>query len=85
MGWEELEPVTPDIRDVSQKREDTDKLVLRVFGSEDGAKLLTWLNLIYVDVPVAVPGADSSHAYFAEGQRNVVRDIMYRIKRAKEM
>jgi len=85
MGWEELEPVVPDVRDASQKREDTDKLVLRVFGSDDGAKLLTWLNLVYVDVPVAVPGADSSHAYFAEGQRNVVRDIMYRIKRAKEM
>jgi len=85
MGWEELDPVTPDIRDVSQQRDDTNRLVMRVLTSEDGAKLLEWLNLVYVDVPVAVPGADSSHAYFAEGQRNVVRDLMHRIKRAKEM
>lgn len=85
MGWEELDPVVPDIRDVSQKRDDTNRLVLRVFSTEDGEKLLDWLKSIYVDVPVAVPGTDPSYAFFAEGQRNVVRDILHRIKLAKEM
>lgn len=84
-GWDDLEaPVSPDIRDATQQREDLAKLCLRVFGSEDGQKLLTWLRDMYVNVPIAVPGTDSSHAYFAEGQRNVVRDIMARINQARK-
>jgi hypothetical protein len=85
-GWDELDdPVTPDIRDVRQGRDDLNKLVLRVFTSEDGAKLLSWLKQMYVDVPIAVPGADPSHAFFAEGQRSVVRDIEARINQARKL
>lgn len=86
-GWDDLEALdqSDDIRDVKQKRDDLDRLTLRVFGSEDGKKLLEWLGQIYVDVPVAVPGTDPSHAYFAEGQRTVVRDIHARITRARNL
>lgn len=84
-GWEDLEsPQAPDIRDTDQKREDLGRLCLRVFGTEDGQKLLGWLRDIYVDVPIAVPGTDPSHAFFAEGCRNVVRDIEARIKQARK-
>jgi hypothetical protein len=38
-----------------------------------------------VNVPIAVPGTDSSHAYFAEGQRSVVRDIEVRINTARKL
>jgi hypothetical protein len=87
MSWEELEAIgqPSDIREVDQKREDLAKLTLRVFGSEDGQKLLQWLQLMYVNVPIAVPGTDPSHAYFAEGQRTVVRDIEARIKTARNL
>jgi hypothetical protein len=87
MSWEELEQVgqTPDIRDVEQKREDLARLCLRVFGSEDGQALLAWLRQMYVDVPIAVPGTDPSHAFFAEGCRNVVRDIEARIQQARKL
>lgn len=85
MGWEELDAEPVDVRDASQARKDMDRLVLRVFGGEDGDKLMTWLKAVYVDVPVATPGADPSFAFFAEGQRNVVRDLLQRMKRAKEM
>lgn len=86
MSWEELEQIgqTPDVRDVEQKREDIARLCLRVFGSEDGQALLAWLRQMYVDVPIAVPGADPSHAFFAEGCRNVVRDIEARINQARK-
>jgi hypothetical protein len=85
-GWDELEdPVPSDARDVQQGRDDLNKLVLRVFTSEDGAKLLEWLEQAYVDVPVAVPGADSSYAYYADGQRFVVRDIKARISIARKL
>ena len=87
MSWDELEAIgqPSDIREVDQKREDLAKLTLRVFGSEDGQKLLQWLQHMYVNVPIAVPGTDPSHAYFAEGQRTVVRDIEVRIKQAKKI
>jgi hypothetical protein len=32
-----------------------------------------------------VPGTDSSHAFFAEGQRNVIRDIEARINQARKI
>ncbi len=84
-GWEDLDsPQAPDVREADQKREDLGRLCLRVFGTEDGQKLLGWLREMYVDVPIAVPGTDPSHAFFAEGCRNVVRDIEARIKQARK-
>lgn len=86
MSWDEIDQIgqTPDVREVDQKREDLGRLCLRVFGSEDGQALLAWLRQMYVDVPIAVPGADPSHAFFAEGCRNVVRDIEARINQARK-
>lgn len=87
MSWEEIEAIgqTPDIREVTQQRDDLARLCLRVFGTEDGQKMLLWLRDVYVNVPIAVPGTDPSHAFFAEGQRNVVRDIEARIKQARKL
>jgi hypothetical protein len=87
MSWDELDTIgaPADIREVTQAREDLARLHLRVFGSEDGQKLLEWLRQIYVNVPIAVPGTDPSHAFFAEGQRNVVRDIEARINQARKL
>ena len=87
MSWDELDAIgqTSDIREVDQKRDDLARLTVRVFGSEDGQKLLQWLRQMYVDVPVAVPGTDPSHAFFAEGQRTVVRDIEARIQQARNL
>ena len=85
MSWEDLEdPTPPDIREVTQQREELAKLCLRVFSTEDGQKLMAWLRDTYVNVPIAVPGTDSSHAYFAEGCRNVVRDLEARINQARK-
>lgn len=87
MSWDEINAIgqTEDIRDVSQQREDLARLTLRVFSSEDGQKLLQWLKDMYVNVPIAVPGTDPSHAFFAEGQRNVIRDIEARINQARKL
>ena len=85
MSWEDLETEPSDIREVTQQREDLARLCLRVFGTEDGQKLLEWLRAMYVEVPIAVPGTDPSHAFFAEGQRNVVRDIEARINQARKL
>lgn len=87
MSWEDLEQadITEDIREVKQQREDLARLCMRVFGNEDGQKLLEWLRQMYVDMPVAVPGIDPSHAFFNEGQRTVVRDLIARINQARSL
>lgn len=87
MSWDELEAIgqPSDVREVQQQRDDLSRLTLRVFGSDDGQKLLSWLQDLYVNVPIAVPGTDPSHAFFAEGQRTVVRDIMARITQARKL
>lgn len=87
MSWEELEAIgkPTDVREVEQKREDLARLTLRVFASEDGQKLLSWMRDMYVNVPIAVPGTDPSHAFYAEGQRSVVRDIEARINNARKL
>jgi hypothetical protein len=84
-GWEDLDSQPTDIREVTQKTEDLNKLCLRVLASDDGKKLMEWLVSTYVDVPVAVPGADPSYAFFAEGQRTVVRDLIARITKARSL
>jgi hypothetical protein len=88
MSWDELDAIgqpSADIREADQKRDDLSRLTFRVFSSEDGQKLLDWMKDMYVNVPVAVPGTDPSHAYFAEGQRTVVRAIEARINQAKKL
>jgi hypothetical protein len=86
MSWEEIDAIgQTDIREVTQQRDDLARLTLRVFGSEEGQKLLQWLRDVYVNVPIAVPGTDPAHAFFAEGQRNVVRDIEARINQARKL
>jgi hypothetical protein len=87
MSWDELEAIGKpgDIREANQQRDDLARLNLRVFGTEDGQKLLQWLRDVYVNVPIAVPGTDPSHAFFAEGQRTVVREIEARIQQARKL
>lgn len=85
-GWEDLEtPLPLDIRDVSQARDDLDRLALRVLGDEDGKKLMDWLRQSVLEQPVALPGSDSSYAYYREGQNSIVRDLEARLIRARKI
>ena len=85
-GWEDLEQALPlDIRDVDQKRDDTDRLCLRVLGGEDGEQLMKWLRQAVVEQPVALPGSDPSYAYYREGQNSIVKDLEARLIRARKL
>lgn len=84
-GWEGLNEQIKDVRSSEQAINDLNKLCLRVFTTEDGAKFLEWLQKAYVDIPVAIPGTDPSHAYFNEGSRTVVRDIVWKMQKAKNL
>lgn len=85
-GWEDLENQLPlDVRDVSQARDDLDRLTLKVLGDEDGQKIMSWLRQTVLEQPVALPGSDSSYAYYREGQNSIVRDLEARLIRARKM
>ena len=85
-GWDDLEQSLPlDVRDVKQKRDDTDRLCLRVFGNDDGKEMIAWLRQTILEQPVALPGSDSSYAFYREGQNSIIRDLEARIIRARKM
>ena len=84
-GWEGLNEISLDIRDSQQVVEDLNKLCLRVFGTEDGQKLMGWLRASILEQPVATPGSDSSYAYYREGQNSIVRDLEARLIKARKM
>ena len=70
---------------VAEANEDLDRLALRVFSNDDGQKLLAWLRQTVLEQPVALPGSDSSYAYYREGQNSIVRDIEARLIRARKL
>lgn len=85
-GWDDLDQALPlDVRDVQQQRDDTDRLTLKVLGDKDGQKLMQWLRDTVLEQPVALPGSDSSYAYYREGQNSIVRDLEARLIRARKL
>jgi hypothetical protein len=85
-GWDDLEQALPlDTRDHNQKKDDLDRLCLRVLGDEDGEKLMKWLRDAVVEQPVALPGSDPSYAFYREGQNSIVKDLEARLIRARKL
>jgi len=84
-GWDELEALANNEGKPHDKNDDTNRLVLRVFGTDEGQKLLGFLREQFLEQPVAVPGSTSDFAFYREGQNSVIRDLEARIKRARNL
>lgn len=85
-GWDGLRPDRGNGSAArQQEQDDVDRLYLRVFGSDDGQKLLTHLRSLTIEQPTWYPGEDASHGYAREGQNSLVREIERRIKRATQL
>ena len=85
-GWEDLQEALPlEQGDGLEKRDELDRLCLRVLGSEDGEKLMKWLRDAVVEQPVALPGSDPSYAFYREGQNSIIKDLEARVIRARKM
>lgn len=85
-GWDGLRSVDPKIAEKQQvDKDDVDRLYLRVFGSDDGQKLLTHLRSLTIEQPTWYPGEDASHGFAREGQNSLVREIERRMKRARNL
>lgn len=83
-GWAGLQSADPEISKKAQvDKDDVDRLYLRVFGSDDGQKLLTHLRSMTIEQPTWYPGEDASYGYAREGQNSLVREIERRMQRAR--
>lgn len=82
-GWEDLEAIQQSLE--PPRASDMDKLCLRVFGTEDGQRLLKWLREQTIEQPCWGPGFDASHGYFLEGRCSLVKEIESRITRARNL
>ena len=80
-GWDDLEAMQQSLE--PRESSDTDKLCLRVFGTEEGQKLLKWLRDVTVEQPCWGPGSDPSYGYFLEGRCSLIKEIESRINRAR--
>jgi hypothetical protein len=80
-GWDDLEAMQQSLE--PPESSDTDKLCLRVFGTEEGQKLLKWLRDMTVEQPCWGPGSDPSYGFFLEGRCSLVKEIESRINRAR--
>ena len=86
MAWTDLEEGLPlEKGEPNDKRDNHDRLVLRVLGDEDGQKLMDWLRQSIYEQPVALPGSDPSYAYYREGQNSVIKDLEARLIRARKL
>jgi hypothetical protein len=82
-GWDDIEAL-PTVM-APPNGNDQDKLCLRVFGTEDGQRLLKWLREQTVEQPCWGPGSDASYGYFLEGRCSLVKEVEARINRARNL
>jgi len=80
-GWEGLD-ATPNPT-AHLEPTDLDKLYHKVFSTEDGKKLLLHLKKTYLDAPTWTPGYENSFGYFRDGQNTIIREILLKLRRAK--
>ena len=80
-GWDDLDSAPP--KAAPKEISDTDKLCLRVFGTEEGQKLLKWLREQTIEQHCWLPGSEASYGYFHEGRCNLVKEIETRVQRAR--
>lgn len=81
MSWDNLRETQNDNK--IDLPSDIDRLMLRLFTSQDGVKVLEYFKCKTIDLPSFHPGEDPSYGYIREGQNSIVREILMRVNRAK--
>lgn len=68
---------------IKKQMDKLDKLFLKVFGCEDGEKLLNELRIYFIDTArVADPNLSSNWAFYRQGQNDVVSTLIERYNSA---
>lgn len=85
-GWDSLRPADNEhLKETQSTQNDLDILYVRCFSSEAGIEVLNHLKAVTLDQPTWYPGEDPSHGFAREGQNSVVREILRRIERGRNV
>ena len=84
-GWEGVNAESPLPLEYSQSEQaELDRSISRIIESEDGQRMMDWLENSVLMQPTWAPGFETDYGYFREGQNHLVRELKHRAERAKE-
>ena len=85
-GWDDLLDADNEHLTKSQSsQEEINTAFVRCFSTEAGQTVLEFLLSLTLDQPSWYPGEDASLGYAREGQNSIVREIVKRIKKGREL
>jgi len=85
-GWDSLRQADNEhLKESQATQSDLDVLYVRCFSTEAGIEVLNHLKAVTLDQPTWYPGEDPSHGFAREGQNSVVREIVRRIDRGRNL
>ena len=85
-GWDSLRQADNEhLKESQATQSDLDVLYVRCFSTEAGIEVLNHHKAVTLDQPTWYPGEDPSHGFAREGQNSVVREIVRRIDRERNL
>lgn len=85
-GWDGLrEADNHHLQENKISQDDIDVAYVRCFSTEAGQEVLDHLKAMTLDQPSWFPGEDPSHGFAREGQNSVVREMLRRIERGRNL
>ena len=88
LNWNLDEPDTSQVKLSAQIQYEENVDFLKAFSTPSGKKVLEWLTAHTLDTPTWWPSADYNksvaNGFYREGQNCLVRQLLSKIKQAKE-
>ena len=85
-GWDGLrEADNNHLQEKKISQDDIDIAYVRCFSTEAGQEVLDHLKAMTLDQPSWFPGEDPSHGFAREGQNSIVREILRRIEKGRQV
>lgn len=85
-GWDSLRVTDNAHLDKGQMAQDDLNLAfVRCFSTEAGVEVLDYLKGVTLEQPSWFPGEDPSHGFAREGQNSIVREILRRIEKGRQV
>jgi len=84
-GWEGVNSHAVEVPQYSETEQaHLDKAIAKTFASASGKIVVKWLVDTYLEQPSWAPGYTTDYGFFREGQNTLIREMLMRVKRAKE-
>ena len=85
-GWEGVNAQSP-VPDPETEgfQADLDRSIARVLETDDGRVMIDWLCAAFLHQPTWAPGYSTDFGFFREGQNTLIREILVRSERARDV